>query len=182
MRTQRLQLEFAPHARRGSRLGTAMLIAAIAVFGASAFELAHVLAANSRQADLLAAIDAHRGAAASANDAKRPVPTDPAELARTRAVRLVAQNLVTPWADLLESLESAPNRSVALLSVEPSVSKKSIRLTAEARTTQEMLAYLGALQRDDRLNTVVLVSHQVQAQTPGNPVRFQVQAGWGGTP
>jgi hypothetical protein len=45
-----------------------------------------------------------------------------------------------------------------------------------------MLSYLGALQRDDRLNTVVLVSHQVQAQTPGTPVRFQVQAGWGGTP
>lgn len=181
MRTQRLQLEFAPHARRGSPLGTALLIAAIAVFGVSAFELAHVMATNSRQADLLAAIDAHRGAAA-ATDAKRPPPTDPAELARTRAVRLVAQNLVTPWADLLESLESAPNRSVALLSVEPSVSKKSIRLTAEARTTQEMLAYLGALQRDDRLNTVVLVSHQVQAQAPGTPVRFQVQAGWGGTP
>jgi Tfp pilus assembly protein PilN len=182
MRAQRLQLDFAPHARRVSRLGSAMLVASVVVFGASAFELARVLTTNARQADLLAALDARRSAANPTSDTKRPAPTDPAELARTRAVRLVAQNLVTPWADLLESLESAPNRSVALLSVEPSVAKKSIRLTAEARSTQEMLAYLGALQRDDRLNTVVLVSHQVQIQAPGTPVRFQVQAGWGGTP
>lgn len=180
MKTGRLQLDFAPHARRVSRLGVAMLLASLAIFGVSAFELTQVLRTNARQTELLAALDARQGSLALSDETKRPPPADPAELARTRAVRLVAQNLVTPWADLLESLESAPNRSVALLSVEPSVAKRSLRLTAEARTSQDMLAYLAALQRDERLGAVVLVSHQVQAQVPGAPVRFQIQAAWGG--
>ena len=173
-----MKLEFAPNAPRGSRIGTALLVAAVLAFGASAFEIARVLATTARQTELLAALDARRGAAATADVSKRPAAVDPADLARNRAVRLVAQNLVTPWAGLLESLESAPNRSVALLSVEPSVAKHSIRLTAEARTSQDMLDYLASLQRDQRLNSAVLVSHQVQAQAPGTPVRFQVQASW----
>jgi Tfp pilus assembly protein PilN len=182
VKTTRLQLEFAPNARRVSWLGALMLAAGAALLGFSGLQLAKVLATNARQADTLAALEAHRGAAvaAAAASAKRASPSDPAELARTRAVRLVAQNLVTPWADLLASLESAPNKSVALLSVEPSVSKHSLRLTAEARSAQDMLGYLSALQRDSRLSAVVLVSHQVQAQAPGTPVRFQVQAAWGG--
>jgi Tfp pilus assembly protein PilN len=183
VKTTRLQLEFAPNARRVTWLGALMLVAGAAVFGFSALQLAKVLTSNAHQADTLAALDARRGAALAATaNAKRNAPTDPAELARTRAVRLVAQNLVTPWADLLASLESAPNKSVALLSVEPSVSKHSLRLTAEARSAQDMLGYLSALQHDSRLNAVVLVSHQVQMQAPGTPVRFQLQANWGAGP
>ena len=177
MKTQRLRLEFAPNARHVSWLSATLLLVSFAVLGASAVHLAQVLATNARQSDTLAALDARRGAASVGT--KRAASADPGEIARTRAVRLVAQNLVTPWADLLASLESAPNRSVALLSVEPSVSKHSLRLTAEARNAPEMLAYLSALQRDSRLSSVVLVSHQVQAQAPGTPVRFQIQAGWG---
>jgi Tfp pilus assembly protein PilN len=174
MKTTRLRLEFAPNSRHVSWLGATMLLVSSIVFVAGAIQFGKVLAGNARQADTLAALDARHVAAAAG--ATRTIPPGPGEVARTQAVRLVAQNLMTPWADLLES---PPNRSVALLSVEPSVTKHSIRLTAEARNPQDMLAYLDALQRDTRLSTVVLVSHQVQAQSPGSPVRFQIQAGWG---
>jgi Tfp pilus assembly protein PilN len=42
-----------------------------------------------------------------------------------------------------------------------------------------MLAYLRSLQADSRLSNVLLVSHQVQAQAPGTPLRFQLEAHWG---
>ena len=180
MTAPRLRLEFAPGARHVPWLGVAMLIASGALLGAGAWELARVLAGNARQADTLAALEARRGNATA--HAARALAPEPGELARTRAVRQLAQQLVTPWADLLESLESAPNLSVALLSVEPSVAKRSLRLTAEARGAADMLDYLGALQRDTRLHSVILVSHQVQAQSPGSPLRFQIQAAWGAGP
>ena len=41
-----------------------------------------------------------------------------------------------------------------------------------------MLAYLAALQNDRRLVNVALVSHQVQVQAIGRPIRFHLQAGW----
>jgi hypothetical protein len=143
-------------------------------------ELFHLVAGNARLADTLAGIEARREALA-----KGPAPAvkaDPAELGRSRAIRLVSQKLTTPWGDLLESLESVPVPTVAVLSIEPSVSKRSIRITAEARSPQDMLAYLGALQQEPRLSNAVLVSHQVQLQAPGTPVRFQMQANWGVTP
>ena len=58
----------------------------------------------------------------------------------------------------------------------------AITLTAEAASASEMLNYLDALQIDARLANVVLVSHAVQVQTPGSPLRFQLRASWGGTP
>jgi Tfp pilus assembly protein PilN len=180
MKATRLRLEFAPNARHVSWLGATMLIVSIVVLVAGAAQFAKVLANNARQADTLQALGARRGA--TATSATRTTPPEPGEVARARAVRSMAQTLVTPWADLLESLESAPNQSVALLSIEPSVAKHSMRLTAEARNPKDMLAYLSALQRDTRLFTVVLVSHQIQAQSPGSPVRFQIQAGWGAGP
>jgi Tfp pilus assembly protein PilN len=177
MSMQRLRLEFAPEAAQGSRLGTAMLIAGVALLSGIAIAFAQQWAGNARQQDKLAALQARR--VSVADNAKRTAPADAGEIARVRAVRQVSRNLATPWADMLESLESAPNQSVALLSVEPSAAKRSVRITAEARSAQDMLDYLAALQRDSRLVGVVLVSHQVQARTPGTPLRFQVQAAWG---
>jgi Tfp pilus assembly protein PilN len=177
MRTQRLHLEFAPNPRRGSSIALLMLLVAGAAVTAGAVELAKVAAGNAQLADTLAAVDARRGTAVVSTS--RPAKPDPTEMARTRVVRQVSQNLMTPWADLLESLESVPIRTVAVLSIEPSVSKRSIRITAEAKTALDMLAYLGALQREPRLSSVVLVSHQAQLQSPGAPVRFQIHAAWG---
>lgn len=177
MKTQRLHLEFAPNARRVSRLGVLMLVVSGGMLAAGAVQLANVLTGNARLADTLAAVDARRSAA---NDsATRTTAPDLGEAARMRTARQVAQNLMTPWADLLGALESAPMQKVAVLSIEPSVAKRSMRLTAEARDAHDMLAYLGALQREPRLSSVVLVSHQVQTQASGTPVRFQIQATWG---
>jgi Tfp pilus assembly protein PilN len=175
MSKNRLQLEFAPEARHTSKLGVAMLVGCAILLGATVLQFGQVLAGNARQQDTLAALQAHRDAGSK----NRTAPADPGAIARARTVRRVTQNLTTPWADMLESLESAPNQSVALLSVEPSAAKRSIRITAEARGTQDMLDYVGALQRDSHLSRAILVSHQLQEKAPGTPVRFQIQADWG---
>ena len=82
----------------------------------------------------------------------------------------------------LSALEAAPHENVALLGIEPSIAKQQVRLTAEARDPEAMLDYVAALQADPRLSQVVLVSHQVQTQAAGKPVRFQMQSAWGVMP
>ena len=180
MKTATLRLEFAPGARRASRLGVSMLALSGAVLLACVAHTAGTLADNAREANALAQLEARRHAGVTA--AKTASKSDPAEAARTKAVQQVAQNLVTPWADLLEALEAAPKAGVALLSIEPSTARHTVRITAEARDSQEMLNYLGALHRDVRLSGVALVSHEVQMQVPGTPVRFHIQAAWGPAP
>jgi hypothetical protein len=177
MSTVHLRLEFAAQAHRTSPTSLALLLAGVLLFTGSVLLFGLTLAENDRQARQLAAMEVSRKTVAPA-----PSPrADPAELSRVQFVRQTSRSLMTPWADLLAALEAAPT-NVALLSVEPSATKRSISLTAEAANPADMLNYLQALQRDHRLTGVLLTSHQVQVQAPGTPIRFQVQARWGGVP
>jgi hypothetical protein len=96
---------------------------------------------------------------------------------RARATATALRELQVPWATLFVALESVAGRNVALLSIEPSAQSQEVRITAEAKNSGAMLDFLEALSGQS-LREVVLVSHQVQAQTPGTPVRFQARAQW----
>jgi Tfp pilus assembly protein PilN len=182
MKVTRLHLEFAPAARHISWPGVTLLTAGVVLLGSVLVLSGLQMASNAKLADELAETRAQVAQTTGGAKQTKATTIEPGELARVRAVRRVARNLKTPWSDVLEALESAPNESVALLSVEPSAAKRSLRITAEARNAQDMLEYVGALQRDARLSGVVLASHELQAKAPGTPVRFQVQAAWGTAP
>ena len=92
----------------------------------------------------------------------------------------IAERLTLPWADLFDALEASSNNSVALLALEPDLAKRVLRITAEAKNKADMLAYVHRLNEDSRLLNVHLMDHQLQAQTPGEPVRFSIQASWAG--
>lgn len=177
MSSVRLRLEFAPHARRITPTSLALLLSGALLFTVTLLLIGLTLAENARQTRRLAAMDGNRNAVAPA----APPRADPAELARVKFVRQTSRSLMTPWANLLAALEAAP-ANVALLSVEPSAAKRRISLTAEAANPADMLNYLQALQRDNRLADALLASHQVQVQAPGTPIRFQIQANWGASP
>ena len=180
MTAARLRIEFAPGARRTGWRAWALLFAGAICLVVALEEAARLEADRLRAQALQASIDGRHDPDATAKPAK--LTPDPQQLAMLRDARRVSRDLMTPWASLLTSLASASTSDVALLSVEPSVSRRALRLTAEARDPHAMLAYVAALQHEPRLSSVLLVSHQLQAQAPGTPVRFQVQANWGEMP
>jgi hypothetical protein len=180
MRAAPLHLDFAPAARAPRRLGRALLLFGGVALSVGAFGWSEAWSARAQVAHALSLAQSQE-AQAAARSARPPAP-NAAELARERASLQAARMLQAPWADLLAALEAVSVDNVALLSVEPSTSKQAVRLTAEARDLSAMLVYLSALQQDNRLSQVVLVSHQLQLQSPGTPVRFQMQASWGSTP
>lgn len=179
MKNVQLDLEFAPQRRKTSLAGLIFLSAALLIFGIAAVEVGLKLSENAQNTRALASKDGSTRAA-PVKPAK-PFRANPMELARTEFVRQTSRSLATPWSDLLTSLEAAP-ANVALLSVEPSASKRSISLTAEAAGPAEMLNYLQALQSDKHLTNVALMTHQVQLQAPGTPLRFKLRASWGEAP
>ena len=177
MKPERLTLDFGPVRRRPTLLAHLILLMGVAALVWFGGQGAKAWRAHSQQSQALAELELRQKTEQST--AVRADPVEPGQMAQLRLVRSTAASLQTPWSDLLAALESAPSDSVALLSIEPSVQKRSLRLTAEARNPRAMLVYIAALQKDTRLNHVVLVSHQVQAQAPGTPLRFQLQASWG---
>jgi hypothetical protein len=177
MKIQRIEIDFAAQAGPTQHRGRLLLGLGVVVAAAAGIFWGGAWSAQRDAERELAAIDARQ---AGASRAERPVALSPAEVARDRAAQQVARELQTPWAELLAAFEAAPRQAVALLAIEPSTAQQAVRITAEAKDPEAMLAYLGALQTDARLRRVVLLTHQIQEQAAGTPVRFQIQAGWGG--
>lgn len=177
MKPASLRLDFAPRAARSGWGSRALLFVGVACLAFGAFEATRLESERAVAENVVQTLDGRR----TDDAARTPVKTRPdvRELALAREARRVAVDLTTPWESLLSSLGSVPALDVALLSIEPSAAKRAVRLTAEARDAHAMLAYLAALQHEPRLSSVMLVSHQIEQQAPGTPVRFQVQATWG---
>jgi hypothetical protein len=92
--------------------------------------------------------------------------------------RNALQRLSLRWTELFAALESAPASNVALLAIEPDAGKNVVKVTAEAKSAEDMLGYVERLQAASGLSEVVLASHQVRASDPLLPMRFTVVASW----
>jgi hypothetical protein len=93
-----------------------------------------------------------------------------------RNAEAVVRQLTLPWATLFRAIEHAATRDVALLQLQPDPASRLLKLTAEARHSRAMFAYVRRLATADGLTEVHLVSHQVQSDEPQRPIQFSVQA------
>lgn len=115
--------------------------------------------------------------------AARRLPPPPRKLSEAERVRhaqaaRVAAELRAPWAELLATFEEHGHGDVGLLKLEPDAKAGIVRITGQARGTQALFAYLRELEADPRLVQVALTTQQAERDTPGQPLRFVIQAGW----
>jgi hypothetical protein len=172
-RPGRLDLDLSRPRSRVSPAGRAMLAVGVAAAVAAALHLQGLLALRNRgvteQLEVQAALSDARGVRSDT-----PAPKD---ARAAKATAAVIRDLSVPWPALIATFEAAARSNVALLAVEPASHRNEVRFAGEAKTSTAMLDYLDAL-RGQTLREVTLVSHQVQAQTPGTPIRFQARALW----
>lgn len=130
----------------------------------------------------------NRQALARLNEqAARLLPPAPRKLSEAERVRLtqaarVAGELRAPWGDLLATFEEHGQGDIGLLKLEPDAKAGVVRLTGQARDAKSLFAYLHELEADVRLVRVALTTQQLERETPGQPLRFVIQAGWRGAP
>jgi Tfp pilus assembly protein PilN len=98
--------------------------------------------------------------------------------AEAASINAAILQLNLPWQTLRDAIQAATSPSVALLSLEPNARKRSLRLTAEARDADEMVAYVEQLQRQPGFSSVALTRHEINDQDPNHPIRFQIEAQW----
>jgi hypothetical protein len=98
-----------------------------------------------------------------------------AELARANDT---VRALGLPWAEVFGAIEAANSDDVSLLALDPTPEKRMLKLHAEARNMEAVLAYLRALGGNPVFSAVNLQSHQVQQTDPLHPVRFVVLVEW----
>lgn len=95
-----------------------------------------------------------------------------------RQVNQAALQLTIPWDELFRELESATDRRVALLALQPNFQKREIRISGEADDFGALRRYLDRLERGEELEGVRLISHEIVARGTATSVRFEITAGW----
>ncbi|MFS2007370.1 hypothetical protein ACEN9F_27525 [Duganella sp. CT11-25] len=109
----------------------------------------------------------------------------PAEVAKTvipegQAVFVngAIMQLNLPWRELQDAVAAATPRSVALVAMEPDPRKQVLKITAETRTSDDMVAYVAELKQQESFSGVILTRHEINDQDPNRPLRFQLEATW----
>lgn len=176
---RRVRLDFAPPSLRRTLfraplLSRVLAIASLALCGVALVQVLDYREAREEVDAQLAALRARAGA---------PVPVVAPPRAQVgeqeaQAVNAAISQLNLPWRALHDAVRAGTPSTIALLALEPDARKRVLRITAEARTSEDMLAYVAALGRADWFGAVTLVRHEVAEQDPNRPLRFQLDAGW----
>lgn len=171
---QRLNIDFANSRPPISPAGLVILGIAIVLLLASGLRLWQAYDENDRVQQRLDEVQ-HRLFAK-----KHPVKTapTPAAIHAEKQSLAVLRELTVPWQDLLSILEDYPDHDVALIGIDHNPVQSQIRITAEAKNFDAMIAYLRYLQSSKLLREAVLNDHEIETNVPGSPVRFQITAVW----
>jgi Tfp pilus assembly protein PilN len=150
----------------------ALFFIGCALFGASAG-----LRKRQGEVELLRA-QSQVSSDAQAKLAAPVVVRPPVPEAQAAAVNAAVLQLNLPWRALHDALQAATPANIALLALEPDAKKSSLRITAEAKSSDDMIAYVEQLQKADWFTTVALTRHEINEQDPNRPIRFQIDALW----
>lgn len=180
---KRTHIDFAPRTLRRTLFRVPPRLAGLLLASAAlCFVLVSQVLAYQEEREQLAALQAAIAARATA---ARPLPvaatpkfTIPA--AQAQAVNDAVMQLNLPWRDLVEAVQAATPANVALLALEPDAKRRTLRITAETRSSDDMLAYVAKMEEGGWFTSSALVRHEVAEQEPNRPLRFQVSAQWGG--
>jgi hypothetical protein len=167
-RLRPLALDFAATRRRTNWIGVIALLASIGIATAMVQRWSDI---STERAALQARLELlQAGAREAPAGAARPAGDE------AKSVQRVTRQLALPWPEMIESIESAASRQVALLQIQPEPERGTLRLTAEAGTPQAMLDYVRRLGESQALAGAHLVSHQVRREGGARPVQFVAQA------
>jgi hypothetical protein len=167
-RIGRLELDYIAPARRPLWPGLLLLAVSLALAAATLLEYRDVKVE-------LARVEAASGLIGPARAPARALPKERLE-AEVKSAEAVVRQLTVPWGALVQALEQAATRDVAVLALQPDAENRILRLTAEARHREAMFEYLRRLGAAKGLADVHLLSHQVARDDPQRPIQFSVQA------
>lgn len=184
---KRVAIDFAPPslARSWYRLGPRgwAVLAIGLLLCAAAIALGAQMLARQRALETQLALvrsAANRPAAAALASAAMAAAAPPLAIsaARAAAVNAAILQLNVPWPALRGAIAAATPPTVALLALEPEARRRSLKMTAETRDANAMVAYVEQLKRQELFGDVLLLRHEINEADPNRPVRFEIDATW----
>ena len=175
-----LELDFRrPAASRGRWIGWGALVAAVLGVVVVSDVYSDVTQTHDVARSRHEAIEARAQVDSRSRDTNRSAAaSDEQTLSDIRRANAVIERLAVPWDDLFEAIERADARELGLLALSPNARDRTIQLAGEARTMDELLAYMDRMAKQARLRQVHLMSYSVTAREGVTVVSFTLAATW----
>ncbi len=90
----------------------------------------------------------------------------------------ILQQINLPWESLFDSIEHITTEDIALLSLQPDVTNRTLRIRGEARNMAVLLDFVEAMEREVIFDKVHLVNYKIKQDSPYRPVDFLLTAVW----
>jgi Tfp pilus assembly protein PilN len=87
----------------------------------------------------------------------------------------ITRHLNTPWANIFAVLERHVPAEVALIAIEPDAYRRTVRITAESRSLDDLMAYAADLRQDAAVSRVSPLEHDTATQQPAAPLRMVLE-------
>ena len=97
------------------------------------------------------------------------------EIAQANAI---LDQINLPWETLFDAIESAATEQIALLSLQPNVSNRTLRISGEAKNMSELLDFIEALEREMVFENVHLLNYKKKQDNPHKPIIFLLTTAW----
>lgn len=98
--------------------------------------------------------------------------------AQAVAVNAAILQLNLPWRQLQDAIAAANAPTVALLALDPDPRKQTLKITAEAKNSDDMVGYIEQLKQQEFFSGAALLRHETNDQDPNRPLRFQMEVQW----
>ncbi|MDN2716425.1 hypothetical protein [Janthinobacterium sp. SUN120] len=100
-----------------------------------------------------------------------------------KQVAVAVRQLNLPVTRLVKTVQAPRDVRVALLGLDLNAQQGQdgasvLKIAAEAETPQDMLNYLAFLNQQPMFSSVYLLKHEMNANAPEHPYRFQLEAQW----
>ena len=95
-----------------------------------------------------------------------------------RAAERSVSQLNLPWNALLHELENLADPGIALLSIESQGQTRTLRLTGEAKTIADVVAYVTRLRESPQIAAATLSGHEGKQAGAVEVIRFSLDVDW----
>lgn len=90
----------------------------------------------------------------------------------------ILRQINLPWETLFDSIEHIATEDIALLSLQPNVTNRTLRIRGEARNMAVLLDFVEAMEREVIFEKVHLVNYKIKQDNPYRPIDFLLTAVW----
>lgn len=90
----------------------------------------------------------------------------------------ILQQINLPWESLFDSIEHITTEDIALLSLQPDVTNRTLRIRGEARNMAVLLDFIEAMEREIIFEKAHLVNYKIKQDSPYRPIDFLLTAVW----